>query len=304
MRDERNLYNSVVKNSKYGYYELSKEFRRSMGDFYSDRYYQDDYSVYRHIKYDEIDMNKKKYFYAQKNHVFQSLFGKGGYRQSLLDIGTGEGYALAFFNNLNWKVLGIDYSLYGLEEHNPSMKKYLKQGDYYEIINELHREGVNFDFINADYVLEHLPEPDRFFDIIKKVSHKETLVCVTVPNEFSLIQKLAFEIGHIDEAFWVTKDTSEHFNYFSLASLCLLGEDKGYKKILATADWPIDFFLLHDNTNYRNNNKIGHDCHVACTLLENSIYAESMDKAIEFFSAMAEVGMGRQVSVYFKLFEG
>ena len=216
-------------------------------------------------------------------------------------MGTGEGYALSFFDNNGWSVTGIDYSVFGIEGHNPSMKRYLMQGDFYEIINDMHGNGKTFDFINADNVLEHLPEPEKFFEAVKSVSHRGTMLCVTVPNDFSRIQKLAFATGHIDEPFWVAKDTSEHFSYFSVDSLEALGRAWGYEKIMATSDLPIDFFLLHNGTNYRKNSSVGHECHVACTLLENKLYGESMVKAVNLFQALADAGLGREISVYFKL---
>ena len=139
------------------------------------------------------------------------------------------------------------------------------------------------------------------YKFLQTVSHSETIICLTVPNDFSRIQKLAYEIQQIDKPFWVTEKTSEHYNYFSLESLCCLGNKKGLKKILAISDWPIDFFLLHKSTNYNKNNSVGHDCHIACTLLENNIYDESMDIAVNLFSALADAGIGREISVYFKL---
>lgn len=301
MRNTKELFESVVKNDKYGFYELSKKYRRTMDDFYENEYYQDNHALYQHTEYDKMDMTHKKYFYAQKQYVLKKWGGYVTNEHRFLDVGTGEGYALSYFYDNGWKVTGIDFSSYGIEAHNSSMKKYLKQGDFYEVINDLQEEGKVFDFINADNVLEHLPEAEVFFERIKKVSHKGTVLCVTVPNDFSRIQKLAFEIGEIDDAFWVTKDTSEHFNYFSVDSLCSLGTESGFEEIVATSDWPIDFFLLHRRTNYKKDNTVGHDCHVACTLLENIIYEESMDKAVNLLRALADAGIGREISVYFKL---
>lgn len=44
----------------------------------------------------------------------------------------------------------------------------------------------------------------------------------------------------------------------------------------------------------------GHDCHVACTLLENAIYENSMEKAVTLFGSLADAGVGREISVYFR----
>ncbi len=208
---------------------------------------------------------------------------------------------MAFFDEKGWKVASIDFSSYGIEDHNPSMLQYLYQGDFYKKIEELAEKGTTFDFINADYVLEHLPEPETFFETLKKVSHEGTIVCVTVPNDFSRMQQLAFDMEKIDDAFWVTRETGEHFSYFSIETLGALGADAGFEKLVAVSDWPIDFFLLHDGANYKRNGAVGHDCHVACARLENALYKDSMKKAVQLFMALANAGIGRDISVYFRL---
>ena len=175
------------------------------------------------------------------------------------------------------------------------------QGDYENVLSRFIAEEKKFDFINADNVLEHVPNPAKFFELVKEVCYEDTILCVTVPNDFSLIQLVAYEKGMITKPFWVSTETSEHFSYFSNDSLTALGEGSGFEKVIALADMPIDFFLLHPNSNYQLDGSIGHDCHIACAGLENAIYENSMDKAIQLFEAMAEAGIGRQISVYFKL---
>lgn len=301
MNKNSELYSSVKKNDKYGFYELKDQYRKQMKDFYQDEYYQEERAAYRKVAYDELDMKHKRFFYAQKLYVCQKWGGYASSAHSFLDIGAGEGYALAYFAEKGWDVVGIDFSSYGMEVHNPAMLVNLRKGDFYEIVKQLGDANKQFDYINADNLLEHLPKPEIFFDNIKQISHKGTIVAITVPNDFSRIQQLAYNMGRIDSAFWVTTETSEHFNYFSAESLSQLGEDSGFEKIVALADWPIDFFLLHENTNYRKDSSAGHGCHVACAELENSLYEESLEKAVNLFRALAEAGIGREISIYFRM---
>ena len=297
MNLSKTFYESVTRNAKYGFFELDEKYRRITSSFYKDEYYQDEHALYQLEEYDELDLVSKNNFYNQKLYIVKKYI-EGGH--SLLDIGCGEGYAPKFFHDKGWTVKGIDFSSYGIETHNPSKKDKLIQGDFYNVINDLGKDNVTFDFINADNVLEHLPKPEEFFESLTKVSRNGTVLCVTVPNDFSRIQKLAFANDFIEDAFWVTKDTSEHFNYFGVDSLSSLGNNKGFEKIIAISDWPIDFFLLNNKTNYKKDTSLGHDCHVACSLLQNAIYEDSMDKAIKFFSALADIGIGREISVYFR----
>lgn len=303
MIDNKSLFEAVEKN-ELGFYELLIQYRKQMQNFYKDEYYQNNCALYNSGKYDQFDIELKNNHYSMKIFVLNK-YGEFSVSQKkrgdFLDIGTGEGYALDYFNKRNWNVTGIDYSSYGISMHNPSMIKYLKQGDLFKVLDELQHDGKKFDFINADNVLEHLPNPETFFEKIKTVSHKGTTICVTVPNDFSCIQKLAYAAEKIDCAFWVTKETSEHFSYFSVESLALLGEKYGFTKMIAISDWPIDFFLLNDMTNYIKNKNIGRDCHIACAKLENAICEKSMEKAVNLFSALAEAGIGREISIFFKL---
>lgn len=300
MSEKGNLYDSVKKNSRYGFYELKDEFRKQMKDFYENEYYQEKHATYQKT-YDEYDIKYKNFGYAQKLFMYEKWNRNTPNMHSFLDIGAGEGFALAYFAKQGWDVAGIDYSSYGMEVHNPAMLENLFKGDFYEVIKLLEDDGRKFDLINADFVLEHLPDPELFFENIKHVSHEGTIVVITVPNDFSRIQNLAYDMGKIDEPFWVSSEDSAHMNYFSEKSLSLLGKSYGFEKIAALGDWPIDFFLLHDGTNYRKNSVVGHDCHVACVELENSLYEESMEMAVNLFQALAEAGIGRQVSVYYKM---
>lgn len=206
MEEKNHLYEDVIKNTEHGFYELDEKYRRTMDDFYRDEYYQKEHALYQHIEYDKIDIVNKNNLYAQKMYVFDKWVNMADTRSlSMLDIGTGEGYALKYFSDNGWKVVGVDFSIYGIEAHNPSMKPFFMQGDFYELIKGFEKERRIFDFINADNVLEHLTEPKKFFESVRKVSNDRTILCVTVPNDFSLIQKKAVEMGHVEEHFGLQK---------------------------------------------------------------------------------------------------
>lgn len=294
------LYQSVHEN-KWGWHVLNASYQKDMSEFYQKEYYQKDKAAYQKVEYAQIDLEYRNNCFAEKlmtwNHMHETQMGKSEF----LDIGCGEGYALAYFYDKGWNVTGIDLSVYGIELHNPQMKPYLIQGTSEEIINDLQAMGKSFDFINGDNVLEHVPDPEKLLMGIKKLCKKETLVCMKVPNDFSMMQKLAYEMGEIDNAFWVTTETCEHINYFSVESLTKLGEDLGFEKVTATADWPIDFFLLNPASNYQWKKEVGHDCHIACVTLENALNKQSIERTLVLKEAIADCGIGRNISVYFRL---
>lgn len=294
---KKNLEADVTLNPA-GYYELRSEYRKNMDSFYKDEYYQDNHALYKN-EYEASELEYKNNLYLQKDYLVKSMLGKcPDTKPGFLDIGCGEGYALAWFDQNGWDVVGIDESAYGVSAHNPSMTDKLVQGDFYN--EKIRLADRHYDFINADNVLEHVPDPLEFMKTVVSLCDKSTVICITVPNDFSLMQYLAYEMGQIDSAFWVTKDTSEHFNYFGLESLKNLGDMAGLQMITALSDFPIDLFLLHTETNYRKK-QTGHECHVAGIRLENRLFSASVENVVKLHQALALNGIGRDISVYFKM---
>lgn len=265
------LFHNVVPND-LGYYELSDSCRKVMNDFYEDEYYQQDMSLYRQTEYSENEIIYRTNLYREKECMFDKM---GGVKGTLLDIGCGEGHALKYYSNNGWKVTGIDFSDYGINAHHPDMKDCLIKGDLMEILKN---HDTKYDFVNMDNVLEHLPDPVSFLEIIKNVCHEKTIICIRVPNDFSITQMKAYDNQDIEDAFWVTDKTSEHFNYFTLDSLKKLAKASGYVCLGQIADWPIDFNLFNPRTNYNKNKSVGHDGHVARLMVENMFLNNQLRK--------------------------
>ena len=68
MADERKLFRFVRRNDKYGFYELRDKYRKVMGDYYKDIYYQkaDEANFSYKSTYDSADMENKEHFYSIK----------------------------------------------------------------------------------------------------------------------------------------------------------------------------------------------------------------------------------------------
>ena len=290
------LFEAVDKNQS-GFYELKQEYRREMQSFYEDTYYQTDKASYKKIGYSDEEIQYKKNLFREKEYIYLSICC-GGREKTLLDVGCGEGYAMQYFYENGWAVCGLDFSNYAIKAHNPAMENFLTKGDLMKNISTMKRI---FGFIIMDNVLEHLPRPADFLSIIKDVCDKETVICITVPNDFSLTQKAAHEDGCIDTAFWVSKETSEHFNYFTMHSLSKFSEENGFDVVWKSADYPIDFNLFNPRTNYVRSKEVGHDAHVARLKIENMLYKKSLEDTVLLHSAFAKCGVGRNISVYLKL---
>ena len=89
--------------------------KRELDNFYKNIYFQEIPSKSFKKKYsqDEIKFN-------ELNFKLANLFFKK-YHKSILDVGCGEGYLLKFFDKLNYKCHGVDYSTYGIKNQNPKL---------------------------------------------------------------------------------------------------------------------------------------------------------------------------------------
>lgn len=292
---EQNFFADVIKN-QYGFYELKSEFRKEMKSFYEDVYYQSDKALYKKIGYSEEELSYKNNLFREKEFIYTKIIGEEG--ESFIDVGCGEGYAMKYFYKKGWNVCGIDFSDYGIKAHNPDMNSFLIKGDLIKTISCLDRK---FSFINMDNVLEHLPSAKDFLSVLKLICEDDAIICITVPNDFSITQQALFQYKDIDKAFFVTKDTSEHFNYFTIDSLVNFVEKNGFEIVWKSADYPIDFNLFNPRTNYIKNKEVGHDGHVARLKVENMLYDNSLENTVNLHKAYAECGIGRDISIYMKI---
>lgn len=235
-------------------------------------------------------------------HVFCKL---GGYATNhsqiaCLELGCGEGYALNYFSESGYQVTGIDYSIFGIEHNNPQLINAVVQGDIYQQIDKMMQRKQTFDFVYANNVLEHVDDAELLFEKIRKVCNEQTLISIRVPNDFSILQEHLFEEAKIDRPFWVTYKTGEHNYYFSYDSLRKLGEKMGFSVVDAYADFPIDCFLFDEDTNYVINKSVGHRCYLAKIEIENLLYNQSMEEALNLHRAYIRAGIGRDITVVFR----
>lgn len=292
---KKHLFDDVDKQPE-GYYTLKKQYHKDMAAFYEKKYYQNNFGFYEKQKYTEEEIIYRNNMYCEKRYIIGCHNINSG---KMLDVGCGEGHALAFFAEHGWDVTGIDFSEFGMRAHHPNLIGKLIKGDLLASIESM--DNSTFDFINMDNVFEHIPEPRDFLGVIKKLCNSKTILCIKVPNDFSLTQSVLFNLGCIEDAFWVTKETCEHYNYFTAQSLENLLIDNGFKCLEKIADWPIDFNLFNIRTNYCKDKTVGHDGHIARLRIENMLFKRDIEKTIALHRALADMGVGRDISIYFSI---
>ncbi len=299
MNSETVINQSIIKNN-YGYYEVRNKPRESeLNEYYSKKYYQDEKGNYSHF-YNENDL---KYFsnkIEQKFWIIEDLFKtKNHDGKKLLDIGCGEGFTLKYFSERNWEVLGLDYSNFGCGNINPQVLPNLKTGDIYQTILQLIKDKEKFDVIWLSNILEHVIDPKKLLEDCKSLSNENTVLVIQVPNDFSIIQNNLLETKKVESEFWVA--LPDHLSYFNAEGLNNLCSHVNWGNHKMITDFPIDLFLMNDSSNYIKDKSTGKNANNARIEFENLFHEQAGKKINDVYESMASVGLGRQITGFYKM---
>lgn len=210
----------------------------------------------------------------------------------VVDVGSGPGYFLAAGKQRGWETIGIEPSQVAREY---SVAKF-----NIDVINArfdaqtLATRGQWPDVVHLGEVLEHIPDPAQLLGHVRRVLSPSGLVCVMVPNDFSLLQAAVVRVLKM-EPWWVAPPA--HLNYFNLKSLRHLLHRCGFDFVEATATFPMELFLLM-GVEYVGSDTLGRHVHRMRKSLELNLEAAAlggMKRSI--YRAMARFGIGRDLVV-------
>uniref|UniRef100_A0A6C0E546 AFP-like domain-containing protein n=1 Tax=viral metagenome TaxID=1070528 RepID=A0A6C0E546_9ZZZZ len=295
----KKIYNFKSKNliqHELGYYEIeNKPNKTELENYYKEKYYQSNYEKgqyqinYNQEELEYINNYSKRIYDIIKDNLEDKTF---------LDIGCGEGYTLNNFKNLGFDVLGLDFSDFGITNHNNSLLNNFMSGDIFNNIDILINDNKKFGLINLQNVLEHVIEPIQLMMNIKKLLTKNGILVIRVPNDFSRLQNYLLEQKYIDSNFWVAPP--DHLSYFNLDNLKNLCKYCDYELFNCMSDYPIDFDLLEENTNYIKHN-VGKMSHLKRIRVENFMCNISISKTNSYYKKLCELGCGREIIIFTKL---
>ncbi|MEM9325429.1 MAG: class I SAM-dependent methyltransferase [Bacteroidota bacterium] len=288
-------------NSDYGYYELvPKPSPSDLEDYYAEKYYQDEHATYAR-EYDDEELAYFKNKIAQKHQVIQSSLEGKDKKMRLLDIGCGEGFTMDFYYSLGWEVLGLDFSDFGLAQNHPHLKESLRKGDIFAEIAGLVGAGAVYDVVWLDNVLEHVIDPVELLSQCHQLTSSGGILMVEVPNDFSQLQDFLLSTGRVEKPYW--QAVPDHLSYFSFPSLRKLAEATGWSTLRMLADFPIEWFLANEHSNYSRNKRVGKGAHRARVSIENFLASNDsidMESLLTFYEAMGAIGQGRQIIAFFQ----
>jgi SAM-dependent methyltransferase len=286
-----------------GYWEITdKPSPAELQSYYATKYYQEAHGSYE-LTYGEDELAFFSAKLEQRWYALQRLrvLNQEGGQRRMLDVGCGEGYALAFFRDKGWDVRGFDFSSAGVESKNPSCSDAMVAGDIFDLLQREISSGRKYDVVWLQNVLEHVLDPIALLRSLRQLVADNGAAVVTVPNDCSIVQEAALKHQHIDKAFWVLPP--DHLSYFDANSLRKVAGHTGWDCPLILADFPVDWFLFHPGSNYARDKSAGKAVHKARTQLENLIHAQPLEASVQFWAAAAALGMGRNLTGFFKPLE-
>lgn len=261
--------------------------------FYAGQYFQTEKGNYRRAySADELAFFELKI--AQKADLIAGLRGPGP--GSLLDVGCGEGFVLAWFAKAGWSVRGIDHSVAGLEAMNPHMLANVEIGDMFAQLDRQVALGRRYDLVWLSNVLEHVPDPVALLASLRRLVDAKGTLVVTVPNDGTAYQERLLSDGDIAERFWIAMP--DHLAYFTYESLVSVALATGWTAHDVLADFPIDWFLLHPGSNYVRDRAKGPAAHQARVRLELMMGTRPHALVNQYYSALARVGLGRNLTAF------
>lgn len=279
----------------YGFYEvIDRPDAAMLRHHYETVYYQAEHGNYR-SSYPAEELEAIRLRIALRAQRADDLRGNTCVGR-MLDVGCGEGYVLDAYAARGWKVRGMDHSAAGVQIMNPHIAEHVEQGDLFALLETQIAEGERYELVWLVNVLEHVTAPVDLLARLRQLVTTNGLLLVTVPNDGSTYQEQLLRTGAIPDRFWISPP--EHLSYFTKASLERAATGTGWEVRDVQGDFPIDLFLSHPGSNYVRDRSLGPAAHAARIGLENLIGVAGLSEANAFYSALAGVGLGRNITAY------
>lgn len=225
--------------------------------------------------------------YRDKFDTFEEYVNTSS--KSLLDIGCGSGYFLKYGQDRGWNCFGVEPSEKAALHAQKNGLNVIKSTFQKELFSE-----NQFDVIHLNQVLEHIPDPEALMADVYSLGAEESLLCISVPNEFSPFQNILHK--HLDyKAWWLAPP--HHLNYFSVDSLRNFINSNGYEVILEESTFPMEMFLLMGD-NYIEQPSLGRELHAKRKQFDINLSKYNNEFKRKFYQSIAKLNVGRTIIMY------
>jgi len=289
--------NYKLKKNEFGFYQVTPTpSAEEITKFYADEFYTDEYKNFNDASL-EVQIKDKAFFEGRWSDIYDNFleinkdFKKG---DSILDIGCGWAQALLFFKEKGFDCYGFDPAIeaveYGCKKGLNIKHAGLDGMDVFE--------NKKFEMVTMFNVLEHLANPSQTINQIKEILQPNGVLAIDVPNEFNDFQTAGRDVHGLDD-WWVAPPN--HLNYFSKDSLVNFLESHGFSVEISESSFPLEMFLLFGE-NYVKDGNLGGQCHKKRVLFEENLRKHGKASTLKnFYRVLADLNLGRQVSVFCKL---
>lgn len=213
----------------------------------------------------------------------------------LLEIGFGEGFFLEEAHKLGWVVSGADFSQFGVAKWHPHLLPFCEFGDTFDYVRRLIENKKKFHVCALRNVLEHVIDPAQLISQIKKILTPDGVLLISIPNDYSDLQKKAIELSHIDQDFWFSPP--EHLYYFNTDNISAFLTTHQMKVVDVFTSFPVDFFLFHPGSNYIKDKNNGKAAHYARVDIDLMMAKKGLSNLLNMYRATAKCGVGRDLTV-------
>lgn len=284
-------------DDRFGFYSVKPlPSKEELAAFYEQLYYQRDTGQYskqysaEEVEYFQIECQVLK-------HLYTVTFPDSD-RREFLDVGCGEGYQADYFFQNGWQVTCVDYSDFGLTTHHPHLVPYLIKGEFEAVVSDLVPQKGQFSVVLLKNILEHVIDPSKAIQQLKRIMDDQTLLCIDVPNDYSSFQAYLLDQGFTENTWF---GPPQHLHYFQFNSLRAFLEAHGLVVVSAQAEFAIEQFLVNEHSNYAKYRELGAAAHLSRCRISNFLLRVGVEKFVRLREAYADLEFGRGISMVVRL---
>lgn len=188
---------------------------------------------------DVTSITKDSQFESKRRDNYGYLYETIGRvkKGSILDIGAGTGMFLSYFKDLGWEVSGVEFSGDACSYAKRVFNIPLKVGDFLDF--KFPKE--KYDIVTLNNSLEHLYDPKRTLEEIKKIMKKDGVLLITVPNIKSLGAR-------IFGPKWYALSPPRHLYHFSPTTINSMMSGAGFDVVrIKYSYWMHNYFTIFES---------------------------------------------------------
>ena len=150
-------------------------------------------------------------------------------------------------------------------------------GDLYNSLAVLIKEGVKYQVLHLDNILEHVADPYKLLEYCKEVIKPSGVMIIEVPNSHSKHYQYLYSRGMLESPLGAAT-FPDHLSYFDIDSLRNICTCYGFKEVAI-----VDFTAYGMNLNANP------------AFLDEYLGTCPFEKVLRYTTSMADLGLGGEI---------